>query len=208
MEDLAAQDLSDLELIRQIKDDGSSEAFEEILSRHTGIYLDTLSKYAPKNGNHISHDDMVDNTKSNIYDAVLKYDPTRGAKFPTFLGNDTRWKCLNMSKRSRKYTCFSLDSNPSSFETGERLFFGKRPDSELVEESCVENISKHEILLKLDIIINRTDDPRVREIFDLRYNPPNHKLTPWKRIAKKLNMSIQGVIDIHNKFIEKARYEL
>jgi hypothetical protein len=31
---------------------------------------------------------------------------------------------------------------------------------------------------------------------------------PWKRIAKKLDLSIQGCINIHNNFIEKIKKEL
>ena len=31
------------------------------------------------------------------------------------------------------------------------------------------------------------------------------KLTPWKKIAKKLDLSIQGCINIHNKFIQKVK---
>jgi hypothetical protein len=31
------------------------------------------------------------------------------------------------------------------------------------------------------------------------------KLTPWKKIAKKLDLSIQGCINIHNNFLNKIK---
>ena len=34
-----------------------------------------------------------------------------------------------------------------------------------------------------------------------------NKLTPWKKIAKKLKLSIQGCINIHEKFIKEIKKE-
>jgi hypothetical protein len=42
----------------------------------------------------------------------------------------------------------------------------------------------------------------------MRYGSDYNKLIPWKNIAKKLRMSIQGCINIHNKFIEQTKKEL
>ena len=45
--------------------------------------------------------------------------------------------------------------------------------------------------------------------FKMRYKNAN-KLTPWKNIAKKLDLSIQGCINIHNKHlieIQKAIHD-
>jgi len=50
-------------------------------------------------------------------------------------------------------------------------------------------------------------DERVKKIVDMRYGGVNNKLTPWRFIAKELDMSIQGCINIHNKFINKVKKE-
>ena len=42
----------------------------------------------------------------------------------------------------------------------------------------------------------------------MRYNVDNNKLTPWKIIAQELDMSIQGCINIHNRFIDKVKKEV
>jgi hypothetical protein len=38
----------------------------------------------------------------------------------------------------------------------------------------------------------------------MRYKD-NKKLTPWKKIAKKLDLSIQGCINIHNKHLNQIK---
>ena len=50
-------------------------------------------------------------------------------------------------------------------------------------------------------------DERVKKIVDMRYGAGNNKLTPWRHIAEELNMSIQGCINVHNKFINKVKKE-
>ena len=42
----------------------------------------------------------------------------------------------------------------------------------------------------------------------MRYNVDNNKLTPWRKIAEALDMSIQGCINIHNRFINKVKKEI
>ena len=38
----------------------------------------------------------------------------------------------------------------------------------------------------------------------MRYSG-DKKLTPWKKIAKKLDLSIQGCINIHNKHLTEIK---
>jgi hypothetical protein len=53
-------------------------------------------------------------------------------------------------------------------------------------------------------IVGKSNDTRVQKIFKMRYSGKN-KLTPWKKIAKKLDLSIQGCINIHNKYLEEIK---
>jgi DNA-directed RNA polymerase specialized sigma subunit len=55
--------------------------------------------------------------------------------------------------------------------------------------------------------LKKEKDERVKKIIDLRYEVDNNKLTPWRKIAKELDMSIQGCINIHNRFINKVKKE-
>ena len=38
----------------------------------------------------------------------------------------------------------------------------------------------------------------------MRYSNGN-KVTPWKKIAKKLDLSIQGCINIHNNYLKEIK---
>ena len=55
--------------------------------------------------------------------------------------------------------------------------------------------------------LEKEKDHRVKKIIDMRYNVSDNKLTPWRKIAKEVDMSIQGCINIHNKFINKVKKE-
>ena len=54
------------------------------------------------------------------------------------------------------------------------------------------------------------DDKRVEKIFNMRYRSQagKRKLTPWRKIAKELDLSIQGCINIHNSAFKKLKKNL
>ena len=56
--------------------------------------------------------------------------------------------------------------------------------------------------------LKKESDERVKKIVDMRYGSSNNKLTPWRAIANSLDLSIQGCINIHNKFINKVKSEI
>ena len=48
-------------------------------------------------------------------------------------------------------------------------------------------------------------DTRIKKILDMRYGLTYNKPHGWKEVAESLKMSIQGCIDIHDKFISKIK---
>ena len=77
----------------------------------------------------------------------------------------------------------------------------------LVEPSCesfVENIKQKEVFQTFNSCLEEEKDERVKKIIDLRYNSSNNKVRAWRVIASEMGMSIQGCINIHNKFIQKV----
>ena len=74
-------------------------------------------------------------------------------------------------------------------------------------ESFIPQIDKEEAFSLFEKYLKKEKDTRVKKIIDIRYNGPNNKLTPWRIIAEKLNMSIQGCINIHNRFINKIKIQ-
>ncbi len=68
----------------------------------------------------------------------------------------------------------------------------------------IENIENREFINKINELIDNTEDPRVKIIFKMRYGQ-NKKTVSWKKIAKRLDLSIQGCINIHNKHLNQIK---
>jgi len=57
--------------------------------------------------------------------------------------------------------------------------------------------------------IKKHPDKRVEKIFEMRYViGVKNKVMPWKQIGDKMNLSIQGCINIHNSAVEHVRENL
>ena len=188
-------ELQDNELVKNIKNDKKAEdSLQELIGRHTGIYLDIVNKYT-KNGNSTNKLDLIDEKDYNIYQAALKYKDDKGTKFPTFLGNETKWICLNKHNKKKKEPQLSIE--------------------DIKESDILENkhskVSSEELEIFSEAIkfSKNHQDERVEKIFEMRYiTGEKNKVMPWKKISEELNMSIQGCINIHNSAIEKFKIEL
>jgi DNA-directed RNA polymerase specialized sigma subunit len=208
---LDLQEVNDITLIEKVKRNADSEALMELVDRHSGIYLSMVTKYTAPMSSQISRDDLIESKDSYIYDAVMNYNPDKGAKFSTYLGNSTKWHCLNRFKKNKKRSFFTIDEindvNSKCLAEHDSNYF-----PELVSPSGEKNLTNREVL---DIVLQEVEDhpdSRIKTIFDMRYRFKDRSscLTAWKDIANELELSIQGTIDIHNKFIEQIRinYEL
>ena len=195
MKSKPVNNLEDLQLVDNIKKDKKTEdCLQELIGRHTGIYLDIVNKYT-LNGNTTNRLDLIDEKDYNIYQAALKYEGDRGTKFPTFLGNETKWICLNKFNKRKKDTQLSIDDVRESDILHPKKEKIKKEDLEVFSEA---------------IKLSKTHkDKRVEKIFEMRYiTGEKNKVMPWKKISEELNMSIQGCINIHNSAIEKFKIEL
>lgn len=185
---LAPEKMDDMDLIKKIRSTGDGSCFKEIINRHSGIYLQMVHYYAPRSTSIDSFHDFIENKESHIYDAINKFDEERNIKFSTYLGNHTRWLCLNSANKKSHQ---SLDENfDKIFETKEE-----------------EEKNSEELLEKIFNEIKNMNDERVEKIFTMRYrsNSGKKKLTPWRKIAKELDLSIQGCINIHNSAFKKLK---
>jgi len=192
---------TDITLTENLKKDIEAEAsLRELVDRHSGIFLNIVNNYVPNNSPTCHKQDIIDEIEYYIYNAGLKYDQTRGAKFSTFLGNEAKWLCLNQHHKNKKYL---LAASPES-----EFAFNNSPAPE--EEKQEHNPHMNEALLcSIFEIIEKHPDERVRRIFKMRYlDPEFNKLTPWQKVGKELKMSIQGCINIHNSAIKVIRKNL
>lgn len=195
MKSKLVNNLEDLQLVDNIKKDTKTEdCLQELIGRHTGIYLDIVNKYT-LNGNATNRLDLIDEKDYNIYQAALKYEGNRGTKFPTFLGNETKWICLNKFNKRKRDPQLSIDDVKESDIL--------HPKKEKIKKEDLEVFSEAIKLSKVH------KDKRVEKIFEMRYiTGEKNKVMPWKKISEELNMSIQGCINIHNSAVEKFKIEL
>ena len=187
--------LEDFQLVENIKTNKKAEtSLQELIGRHTGIYLDIVNKYT-QNGNTTNKLDLIAEKDYNIYQAALKYKSDRGTKFPTFLGNETKWICLNKYNKKKKEPQLSIEDIKEADILNTKNEKIKKEDLEVFTEA-IKFSKKHK-------------DKRVEKIFEMRYiTGEKNKVMPWKKISEELDMSIQGCINIHNSAIEKFKIEL
>tara|TARA_R110002153_G_scaffold44703_2_gene126094 strand:- start:3652 stop:4227 length:576 start_codon:yes stop_codon:yes gene_type:complete len=181
---------SDLSLINKIKKSGDDGCLVELINRHSGIYVYIVDKYTKNRNYSINRDLILDDKDYTIYKSALDYNPDKNSKFSTFLANQTKWKCLNAINALKNKRFTSIDKVYS------------RVSEE--DDSC-EMLSKMEAFDVFNDMLEKESDPRVKKIIDIRYNTTNNKLIPWKKASEELNLSIQGCINIHNRFIKKVK---
>ena len=185
--------IDDVELVENIKNEKDvDDCLQELIERHTGIYLDIVNKYT-QHTNTSNKLDLIDEKDYNIYQTALKYKSDKGTKFPTFLGNETKWICLNKQNKIKKE---------------KKVAFDDISEIDLAQEDD-GNKEKLEVFKKTIELAKQHQDKRVEKIFEMRYIiGEKNKVMPWKKISKELNMSIQGCINIHNSAIEQFKLEL
>jgi DNA-directed RNA polymerase specialized sigma subunit len=182
----------DLSLIEQIKVSNNESCLKELIAKHSGIYLQIVNQTISDKSN-VNKNDIFDDKDLFIYEKALKFDPNRNIKFSTYLGNEIKWKCLNIHNKAKKYEYCDVGDQ----------------SEHLVDKDYTKEYLDRESISLIYEKADKFPDSRVRKIIQMRYRDCNkNKLTPWKRIAKKLKLSIQGCINIHNRFIKEVKYEL
>jgi DNA-directed RNA polymerase specialized sigma subunit len=186
---------SDISLIEKVKNYADQDSLFKLIERHSGIYLDMVNSVIPNNCDFLDKNDIIDEKDFSIYKAVMNFDENKNTKFSTYLGNETKWKCLNIFNRGVKYKYLDIDNY--------------KEDDTFIEESKISQILSKEILDKIFSLAENHKDERIKNIIYLRYKcGAGNKTMTWKKISEQVNVSIQGCINIHNKFIEEIKKEI
>jgi RNA polymerase sigma factor (sigma-70 family) len=117
-----------------------------------------------------------------VYKSAISFDPTKKTKFSTWLGNQVRYYCLNL-----------INNNKYIRVDDENLDF-------FVDQKTEED--KKEAKSEVDYIFNllgQLQDKRIKTIFKLRYFHGAKNKMPWVKVAKRLKVSTQTAINLHNK---------
>jgi len=185
-------EFNDEELINNIQNNKSTEKCLHILiNRHSGICIEMINSYMSSGYNISLRQEMIDDKDYQIYESALKFDSSKGTKFSTYLGNEIKWKCLNMYNKNKKRQHIPVEEDLINY-----FSYLSKDEGEDVSEDFNEIINKAQSY----------SDRRIGRIFYLRYVVgKNNSVMPWKSISNELKMSIQGCINIHNSFIENFK---
>jgi DNA-directed RNA polymerase specialized sigma subunit len=184
------QSESDLILVDNIKQNNFlvDKSLEVLSERHSGLYISTVNKITGNCFDNLKND-LLNDKLIVLYNAARSYDKSKGSSFSTHFANETKWNCLkNKTKKSNKEISCENETIDSLFEKNKNFYLFKNYD---------DNFFKNKIIEELDYI----DDERAKKIIIMRYFSNDNKNLPWKKISKEVKLSIQGCINVHNKYM-------
>jgi RNA polymerase sigma factor (sigma-70 family) len=173
-------------LVKNVQENNDENSLRILIDRHSGLCNSLYKKYSSSmviSGVHLQ--DVIDQKDYIVYKSAMTFDPCKKSKFSTWLYNQVRYQCLN---------CINDNAHYLSLETDKLNYLIEKHSQETKDYSNL-----HEYLSQ---IIDSCSDDRVKKIFNMRYSTNNSKKMAWSKIAKKLNISTQTAINIHNKTIK------
>ena len=174
----------DRKLVLNIKNKSCEDSIKKLIEKHSPLCYKILQKFYPslsKVG--YTKDDVFNERYYLIYKSVMTFNPSKKTKYSTWLGNYTRYHCLNMLN-SRKQPTVSIE------EENIKNMILKESEAEVRTNNTKEYVSH---------ILEEMSDKRIKDIYMMRYFAKDGKKKTWKQIAKTLGVSSQTVINIHNK---------
>lgn len=191
---------SDFDLIRNIKKESCSPCIEELRNRHIGLIISIYSKYlSVLETVNFRPSDFNDEINYIIYDSARKYDlrRKRTVKFSSYLGECVRFFCLNKITELKKNK--TIETEP------ETLTFLMDDYNRHYHSDNIKNIESKNYIFNL---LNQLKDKRIKRIFKYRYFTGNKLKLPWHVIGKKIGITSQSCINLHNKTIDFLKKKL
>lgn len=189
-------DQDELNLISLAKN-GDSRSIKALIDKHSGIYVSTCKKYTgAANSSGILKDHIESSKDYVIYSSAKSFDPSMGSKFSTWISNQARYFCLNTINKNKNFI-------QSDEETINLLIDNKAREKEK-EEKTEE--AKLEYLNKIKLILNELSNKKIKECIEKKYFSEKYKT--YTEIAKEMNVTVQTVINWHNKFIKLAKRKI
>jgi len=183
---------SDEYLVLKVQKKNCDKSLSILINRHAPLCFKVYKKYIPSfNVKNIDLNEIYQQKDYVIYKTVMSFKPTKNVKFSTWLGNQIRYQCLNAINKK------------------EDIIYLEQKDLQFIIDKNVEQ--KNEKLNELkDYIITLLDqlkDERICKIFNMRYFEDSSNQT-WTKIGKKMKMSTQNAINLHNKGLQILKNKL
>jgi hypothetical protein len=184
--------IEDSILVKNVQEKNDENALKELINRHSALCHSLYKKYSsPMIASGVHLQDVINQKDYMVYKSAMTFNPDKKSKFSTWLYNQIRYQCLNCMNEDSQY--LTLDSDKLNF---------------LIEKNSEPKKEDKDIYEYVLNIINSCADERIITIFKMRYINDSNKKTPWNKIAKKLNISTQTAINIHNKTIKLLKNKI
>ena len=177
-------DTEDLSLVKKVKSKNCNDSFIKLSSSYENFYFSIAKKYTPallKMG--MNKDDIKSEQYYILYKAISSFDSKQKTKFSTWFCNCSRYHFLNYINSNKKYML--AEEN--------KIDFFNNKDILITED---KNTDTYSYLLSL---LSSFKDERIKKVYELRYFSGEEKLATWNSIAKKLGVSTQTAINLHEK---------
>lgn len=183
--------LKDETLIKRIVNKQCNESLKELVNRHNGMIFNIGKKYCASCNLDIN--ELNDNKYWIIYNSAQSFNPKKGSKFSTWLGNQVRFFCLNFKNKNSKL----VPTENENLEYFMNTFYKSENKSNY--KDTINNI--------IDLF-NQISDPNTKNAIYYRYFHNKERILNYSEIADILHVTPQTVLNWHNKFIDLAKKKL
>lgn len=184
--------LDDNVLIKNIQERNDEASLKVLIERHSALCNSLYKKYSsPMIASGVYLQDVIDQKDYIVYKSAMTFDPCKKSKFSTWLYNQVRYQCLNCMNENSQY--LTLETDKINY---------------IIEKNALPITEYKNINEFISNIIDSYSDKRAKKIFEMRYSNNSNKKIPWNKIAKKLKISTQTAINIHNKAIKLLKNKI
>lgn len=176
---------TDLDLTIKIKKSNCEKSLIELIQRHSNLCHSICQKYAPAMFALGIHPEDISGDKDYIiYKSAISYKPSKKIKFSTWLGNQVRYYCLN--KINKNNTLITMPDEDLNYFVNQKNAPTEEDPYKEVREFVFQSLSNFK-------------DKRILDVYKERYYGKDGRLMTWKNISKKMEISPQTAINLHNR---------
>lgn len=191
------EEWSDLKLIRMVKLNGDNDAFLEICRRTEKLFFGVCHKYSSALASKgVFLQDIFNEKNYIILSCIKSFNPKRGTKLSSHIGNYARFLCLNSMNARRFIIPQYGDDNIQKKIEDQQVYQNYSHQMPHLEESRDYIFS----------LLNKADDKRIRDVFKYRYS--GQKKMIWNKIAKKMKTSPQTIMNLHSRGLALIKEKL
>ena len=187
---------SDSYLVRMIKNKADDDAFKEVCRRYENVFYKVCHRYDnPLLISGINPQDIYDEKNFILFHCVSSFKPEKKAKLGTWIGNYARYLCLN-SINSKKFIIPTENIKMQKYIE----------DNQAKVQHTSGGREQEENFKYIFNILSQMKDKRILELFKIRYF--DDKKMIWAKVAKKMGISTQTAMNLHNQGIKILRLKL